>query len=170
VSNVELRSNEYRKSSPCPRGLVLLSILKAIQFPEPVRQRTLSGNSTDRRIRRECLDRVSSDLHRSRSRFQAIGSGYRSRLCRISSHLISSIRVRLNTRFSDSTSPKNASKRSQRSTEKGKQFVSQRAGESSVAVGMTRQLLGPLAATRRLIAGMSPESRHPNLSQSENQR
>jgi hypothetical protein len=61
---------------------------QAIQFPEPVRRRTLSGNSTDRRIRRECLDRVSSDLHRSRSRFQAIGSGYRSRLCRISSHLI----------------------------------------------------------------------------------
>jgi hypothetical protein len=92
----------------------------------------------------------------------AIGVGY--------VHLISSIRVRLITRFSDSTSPKNASKRSQRSTEKGKQFVSQRAGESSVAMGMTRQLLGPLAATRRLVAGMSPELRHPNLSQSENQR
>jgi hypothetical protein len=50
----------------------------------------------------------------------AIGVGY------VGSHLISSIRVRLITRFSDSTSPKNASKRSQRSTEKGKQFVSQR--------------------------------------------
>lgn len=94
----------------------------------------------------------------------AIGVDY------VGSHLISSTRVRLITRFSDSTSPKNASKRSQRSTEKGKQFVSQRAGESSVAVGMTRQLLGPLAATRRLVAGMSPELRHPNLSQSENQR
>jgi len=29
--------------------------------------------------------------------------------------------------------------------------------ESSVAVGMTRQLLGPLAASRRFFAGMSPE-------------
>jgi hypothetical protein len=29
--------------------------------------------------------------------------------------------------------------------------------ESSVAVGMTRQLLGPLAANRQLFAGMSPE-------------
>jgi UDP-glucose/GDP-mannose dehydrogenase family, NAD binding domain len=35
--------------------------------------------------------------------------------------------------------------------------------ESSVAVGMTRQLLGPLAASRGLFAGMSPEvsSSHP---------
>ena len=31
--------------------------------------------------------------------------------------------------------------------------------ESSVAVGMTRELLGPLAAAKRLLAGMSPEVR-----------
>jgi len=29
--------------------------------------------------------------------------------------------------------------------------------ESSVTVGMTRQLLGPLAASKKLFAGMSPE-------------
>ncbi|RGP80217.1 hypothetical protein FLONG3_1751 [Fusarium longipes] len=33
--------------------------------------------------------------------------------------------------------------------------------ESSVAVGMTRQLLGPLAASRRFFAGMSPERVDP---------
>ncbi|KAH7173488.1 uncharacterized protein B0J16DRAFT_311358 [Fusarium flagelliforme] len=33
--------------------------------------------------------------------------------------------------------------------------------ESSVTVGMTRQLLGPLAASRRLFAGMSPERVDP---------
>jgi UDP-N-acetyl-D-mannosaminuronate dehydrogenase len=41
--------------------------------------------------------------------------------------------------------------------------------ESSVAVGMTRQLLGPMAATRNFFAGMSPEVRHSNLSKSESQ-
>jgi hypothetical protein len=39
--------------------------------------------------------------------------------------------------------------------------------ESSVAVGMTRQLLGPLAAARRFFAGMSPEVRQPHLPHSE---
>jgi UDP-N-acetyl-D-mannosaminuronate dehydrogenase len=29
--------------------------------------------------------------------------------------------------------------------------------ESTVAVGMTRELLGPLAASRGILAGMSPE-------------
>jgi hypothetical protein len=48
-----------------------------------------------------------------------IGVGY------VGPHLISSLLVGLITRFSDSTSPKKASKRSQRSIEKGNQFVSQ---------------------------------------------
>jgi hypothetical protein len=35
--------------------------------------------------------------------------------------------------------------------------------ESSVAVGMTRQLLGPLAESRSFFAGMSPEVRNPYI-------
>ncbi|QPC60231.1 hypothetical protein HYE67_002462 [Fusarium culmorum] len=37
--------------------------------------------------------------------------------------------------------------------------------ESSVAVGMTRQLLGPLAVTRKFFAGMSPERVDPGRAQ-----
>jgi hypothetical protein len=41
--------------------------------------------------------------------------------------------------------------------------------ESSVAVGMTRQLLGPLATAKRFFAGMSPEVRQPFLAHDDKQ-
>lgn len=39
--------------------------------------------------------------------------------------------------------------------------------ESTVAVGMTRQLLGPLVKARGIFGGMSPEVRHPTHSRNE---